>query len=109
MARGRVDGGSSDARAQWRERLRRFDKREGTVAAFCEAESVSTWSLYDWRRKLQATEAAAPDSTRAERPSFVDVGAMRASAADRDDAAPAAGIELRIDLGGGLVLQILRR
>jgi hypothetical protein len=47
MASGGVEGRSDgDLRGQWRERLWRFEQRQGTVAAFCAEESVSVWSLY---------------------------------------------------------------
>ena len=45
-------GDSSDKRASWRERLRRFDECRMTVAAFCADEGVSTPSFYAWRRKI---------------------------------------------------------
>jgi hypothetical protein len=112
MASGRVEGRSDgDLRGQWRERLGRFEQRQGTVAAFCAQESISVWSLYDWRRKLMSAKVRADEGAGKEADRFVDVGTMRLTDADRDGAparAPA-DIEVRIDLGGGRVLQILRR
>ena len=37
----------------WRVRLQRFEQSQLTVAEFCEVESVSTASFYQWRRKLK--------------------------------------------------------
>ncbi|WP_440130201.1 IS66 family insertion sequence element accessory protein TnpA [Trinickia symbiotica] len=37
----------------WRQRLERFVQSEQTVTAFCQQESVSVWSVYHWRRRLQ--------------------------------------------------------
>jgi len=102
----------SDRRAQWQARLRRFERSGQSVAEFCKAESISAWSLYEWRRKLGASSrvgrgghAAAAD--------FVDVGTMRVALPDDRGAAKdvelPSGLELRIELGGGMVLQILRR
>ncbi len=42
---------------QWRERLKRFDHCEWTVAEFCDAEGYSVTSFYQWRRKLKASLA----------------------------------------------------
>ena len=42
----------------WGQRLRRFDRCNLTVAAFCQAEGVSPPSFYHWRKKLDAP----PDS-----------------------------------------------
>jgi hypothetical protein len=38
----------------WRERFRRFESCDLTVADFCEVEGVSMPSFYEWRRKLQS-------------------------------------------------------
>ncbi len=43
---------SSEKRAEWRERLRRFARSKLPVAEFCRRERVSVPSLYQWRRKL---------------------------------------------------------
>lgn len=37
----------------WRARLQRFEQSQLTVAEFCEVESVSTASFYQWRRKFE--------------------------------------------------------
>lgn len=39
---------------QWRDRLRRFDQSELTVAEFCRLEEYSVASFYQWRRRLQS-------------------------------------------------------
>ena len=36
----------------WRERLRRFESCDLTVAAFCQAEGFSQAGFYQWRKKL---------------------------------------------------------
>jgi transposase-like protein len=37
----------------WQQRLQRFERGSLTVAAFCQAESVSPASFYHWRRMLR--------------------------------------------------------
>jgi hypothetical protein len=98
--------------AQWRGRLARFGKERQTVAKFCATESVSVPSFYYWRTKL------APGSSGVRQPAsepvaeFIDAGEARVAAAKCRAAAETllgADLQLSIELGGGLVLQILRR
>jgi len=58
-----VDGAK---RRAWSERLRRFERCELTLAAFCEAEGVSTPSFYQWRRRQTDPARFAGRSTHAE-------------------------------------------
>jgi hypothetical protein len=48
----------------WRERLRRFDRAQMTVAQFCLSEGVSQPSFYQWKKKLRgvASDAKTVDS-----------------------------------------------
>ena len=103
---------AGDRRAQWQARLRRFERSGQSVVEFCKAESLSAWSLYEWRRKLGATGRVGR-ARHAPATDFVEVGAMRVALPDAGgavgDVERPSGLELRIDLGGGMVLQILRR
>ena len=90
-----------------------------TIGAFCRRVSVSTASFYRWRELLQKNgdsgmaaavtdrvpTAMAPHPT----PDFVDLGALEdlAPPVPRDDAA-LPRVELRLELGGGLVLHLVR-
>lgn len=80
-----------------------------SVTAFCARERLSTASFYQWRTRLGRTRAMTLPvvSTAAQRtPSvradaaapFIDLGAL----------GDGAGVSLRIDFGGGLVLQLMR-
>jgi transposase-like protein len=103
---------ASNRRAQWQALLRRFERSGQSVAQFCKAESISAWSLYDWRRKLGASGKVGRANP-APAADFVDAGTLRVALPDAVGAARDAelpgGLELRIELGGGMVLQILRR
>ena len=99
-------------RRQWQAVVRRFERSGLSVVRFCVAGSISAWSLYDWRRKLgrgaRVRQAAGVDGG-----GFVDVGSVRApkfeaAIATVPSVEVPGGMQLRIDLGGGLVLQILR-
>lgn len=100
--------------AAWHSRLLRHAQSGKTIAAFCRDESVSTASFHIWRSKLAAaSEHAAQLDQRA---AFIDSGTIVSTAdvtplAHSPASAPvaAAGTDVRIDLGGGIVLTITRR
>jgi hypothetical protein len=105
--RRRLDAGT------WRELLGRFDAGGTTVGEFCAREGLNTSSFYRWRERLESAgpQAVAPrraQPTGASVPpsaaSFIDLGGLVESSRSAGS-----GLELRLDLGGGLVLQILRR
>ncbi len=106
------------SKAQWHEMMQRFDGACSTVEDFCTGQGVSTTSFYRWRALLARSSPAVHRSTgstasatpaprdltpvhpAAAAPGFVDLGALGHSAAV---------LELRLDLGGGLVLELSRR
>jgi putative transposase len=95
---------SADA---WRGVLARFASSGLTVQAFCQREAISTASFYRWRSMLEAAIPAeeqpqkAPIAVAASpTPDFVDLGTLRPTASSR--------FELRLDLGGGLLLHLVR-
>lgn len=102
--------------AQWRDLLDRFEPEGETVAAFCAREGVCAASFYRWRARLTGPAAGASRAGRKPGTSavlprraggFVDLGSL-APAASAEPARVAAGLLLRLDLGGGVVLQISR-
>jgi hypothetical protein len=89
------------SREEWQALLKRFDARHDSVSVFCARESISEASYYRWRGLLPAAhhrhDAAAPSSPSA----FLDLGHIPASQ-------PGTRIDLKLDLGGGLVLHLVR-
>jgi putative transposase len=90
----------------WREVLRRFDSAGMSVAEFCKREGVCQSSFHRWRSRLvvrpvggAVVERATP-STPA---TFVDLGVLGAAA---PSATPR--VDLKLDLGGGLTLHLVR-
>lgn len=87
----------------WRELVARQVKSGLSVLAFCRREGVSAWSLYGWRSRLRgpAREPERPAGAVAvtkEQP-FIDLGALGSSGSR---------CEIRLELGGGVVLQVVR-
>ena len=91
----------------WREIVTRQEQSGLTVTAFCEREGLTTASLYGWRVRLRQTATSKKtspsisDRARVERPSegFIDLGAIGATRGR---------FEVRLDLGGGVLLQLVR-
>lgn len=94
----------------WRDRLARFASSGKTAEAFCRDEAVSTATFYGWRARLRVRDGDPGPAPCAAAP-FIDLGTMAGvgSAVSRAvSTASAAGVEVRIDLGHGVVLSIVR-
>ena len=91
---------------EWQALLSRFETSGLSVEAFCLAESVSPASFYRWRGLLG--RASGQGLSREAKPAFVDLGLIRPSPAEGSGPAPAGRLELKLDLGGGLVLHLVR-
>lgn len=88
--------------AQWRSLLSRFSDSGLSVSVFCRREAVSTASFYRWRGLLEPHDGGEGLAVHS-KPAFVDLGALRA------ESTRGAPVELRLDLGGGLTLHLVRR
>jgi putative transposase len=87
--------------AGWQAVLKRFDESGLGAREFCEREGLGQASLYRWRRRVsgepsgeiaEAHEAAKPTG-------FLDLGTLNAKSTR---------LELRVDLGAGVVLHLVR-
>ena len=91
---------------EWRQRLARFATSGQQVKFFCQAESVSEAVFYRWRKQLATVGGVAPAA------GFIDAGVMPPAApvpSMTQCESVGATLEVRLDLGHGLVLQIVRR
>ena len=84
--------------------MARFTQSGLAIEAFCRHESISVSSFYRWRSLLSGSsprEVATSSSLSAtgSAAAFVDLGTLQASHAP---------LELRLDLGGGVVLPLVR-
>lgn len=93
---------SRRSRSQWRSVLAKFDGSAMGVEAFCRREAISEASFYRWRRRLgrggDGGEVMGSDTA----PAFVDLGTLNGQSAPRPQ------LDLRVDLGDGLVLHLVR-
>lgn len=97
-----------DAQA-WREVFRRFDSSGESVLGFCRREGLNSSSFHRWRRRVATTTATVSTPQESREPtrpsakaSFIEMGAIGATI----EAAPR--LEIRLELGAGMVLQVVR-
>jgi len=97
----------------WREAFGRFDGSGESVAGFCKREGLNKSSFWRWRRRLSMAEPVSTMTPSPQRKArerarptpqagFIEMGAMAAASE------PAGRLEVRVELGGGLVLQLVR-
>jgi sigma54-dependent transcription regulator len=101
--------------ATWRNHMARHAASGKSIATFCRDEVISQANFHVWRTKLAngANEHAARPAPQA---TFIDIGAVNSAVGSRaTEHAPAPAplaipsLDIRIDLGGGVVLTIARR
>lgn len=108
--RRRLDAGT------WGQVLERFAAAGTTVGEFCARERLSASSFYRWRERLQSSGMQAVPPRHPQQPRGTSVALSPSAAGFIDlghlpDLSRGAegGLELRLDLGGGVVLQIIWR
>lgn len=102
-----ASGKKSRKEMEWQRRLARFAAGGQPVKAFCAVESVSEATFYRWRQRLGETGNAVAPAT-----GFIDVGVLPAAPPAQPaphGEPPDTALEIRLDLGHGLVLHIVRR
>jgi len=95
---------------EWRERLARFACGAQQIKAFCQGEAVSEASFHRWRKVLRGTAPPSPAG-------FLDAGMLEMPASPApcqqemlsDTPDGRTTLDVRLELGGGLVVHIVRR
>ena len=90
----------------WRALIAQYDREGGGVEEFCRRQGISAASFYRWRGLLGKPPGALPETPVDDgRAAFLDLGTIQ-----RKNSAASAKprIELKIDLGEGLVLHLVR-
>ena len=88
---------------EWGEIIEQQKASGLSVPAFCRREGLSAWTFYGWRSRLRKARSGRTESAPVpvrQAPGFIDLGALGAPAAQR--------WEVRLDLGGGIILHLVR-
>jgi hypothetical protein len=85
---------------QWQKLLDRFAASGLKVADFCQSEGICEASFYRWRSLLGNTHQTPSPAARHDAPEFVDLGTLSPPSASR--------LDIRLELGGGIVLHLVR-
>ena len=88
------------SREQWRSVSDRFEASGLGVEAFCDREGISNSRFRRWRGLLGAEAPRRKDEVAVGRADFVDAGLLGIGGSGR--------LEIRLELGGGVVLHLTR-
>jgi putative transposase len=86
----------------WRAALKRFEESGLGVREFCEREGLGQASFYRWRKRLSDESVRPVTIARREAPKpdgFLDLGTLGAKGTR---------LELRLDLGAGVTMHLVR-
>lgn len=90
------------SRSEWGSLLARVGGSGLGVEAFCRREGISAASFYRWQRLLGDTVDRGEVVVRDRAPGFVDLGALNSAVSPRQR------LDLKLELGDGLVLHLAR-
>ena len=106
MAETTIFGGTHHRRSaeEWREIFERRAASGLSIVAFCQREGIAKSSYARWRTQLAHAARDAGAALPSAGTGFVDAGVL----AYRDTANTAERIDLRLELGHGIVLHVVR-
>lgn len=94
----------------WREVLGRFDAQGAAVGEFCRREGISQSSLHRWRARLASVASSHAGARKKSREpqkvaasGFVELGTLGAGTVSVEPR-----LDLKLDLGGGLTVHLVR-
>jgi transposase-like protein len=95
-------GAARRSEGEWRTLLAGYDAGGVSVGAFCEQAGISEANFYRWRSRFKSGRTGSSPPVRHQGRTFIDAGALEAGSSRR------ARVDLKLDLGDGWVLQLVR-
>jgi hypothetical protein len=92
---------------QWRERVAGQSNSGQSISAWCREQGIAVQSFYWWRARLAKAEPGKPSQQADHAASFIDLGTLGQTG--QAGGLCAGTLEIRLDLGSGMVLTIARR
>lgn len=89
--------------SQWQSLLARHQTSGLGIEAFCRSERISQASFYRWRTILKGNRQDGVEVRQDSGSAFVDLGALEPLSSAKPK------LDLRLDLGDGLTLHLVRR
>lgn len=87
---------------QWLTLLQKFAVSDVSIADFCRQEGISEGSFYRWRHLLTTGQLRPRPITDEIPASFIELGTLTPAATD------SSRLDIRLELGGGIVLHLVR-
>ncbi len=87
---------------EWRSLLSRYRTSGLSIESFCRGEGISEASFYRWRTALSGNSGGGNGIPRGIGSAFVDLGALEPVSAVKPK------LDLRLELGDGLILHLVR-
>jgi len=103
--------GAGRREREWLDRFSRHIASGLSVKEFCERESISQWSFYQWRSRFRRRECEVAARVTAAPAKFIEVSALRPHVEARESAGRVRGsaqFEIKLELGDGVVLHVAR-
>jgi hypothetical protein len=95
--------------ALWRQRIKDHAGSGQSVAAYCRDRSLVVATFYWWKARLRKSASALVVRKMPGEVPFIDLGSVNPAPALNGSPVPGACVDIRLDLGLGMVLTITRR
>lgn len=110
MSRSDLPYRSLESQSRWRALVAAFESSGLSMPGFCQREGIAESSFYAWRARLRSGSRRVKTRTPGATRGFVQLGVMGSGAAQAVELPSGNGsaLEIKLDLGAGVVLHLRR-
>ncbi|HZP87859.1 MAG TPA: hypothetical protein VFB54_13675 [Burkholderiales bacterium] len=106
MAESSTSKKGQERQARWRKLVAQQRVSGQSIAAFCREHCIAEQSFYGWRSRLGQWRSPAKGARNGDEGAFIDLGAMASASAATSP--HVRGLDIRLELPGGITLSIRR-